>query len=168
MLRTTYLGKWGYLKTSPSPVIARQWLSPQAICRILSPFSTLIGCGINRSVEFPCPSLPKSPLKIIKHPWVQPRFKSIENPGSRRLAWSAFSQKTNSSNRKTTQLCCWFTPQNIKENEKARKPNRRTRRNLKKKKWGNTRKVRKGKMLDKKGRREREEQQDKELWEQDL
>jgi hypothetical protein len=65
-------------------------------------------------------------------------------------------------------IMLWFTPQNIKENEKARKPKRRMRRNVKKKKWGNKRKVRKGKMLDKKGRREREEQQDRELWEQDL
>jgi hypothetical protein len=31
-------------------------------------------------------------------------------------------------------IMLWFTPQNIKENEKARKPKRRMRRNVKKKK----------------------------------
>lgn len=52
-----------YLCTSPSAVIARQWLSPHAICFICSPLNALIGWGINRSLEFPCPSLPKSPLE---------------------------------------------------------------------------------------------------------
>ena len=48
-------------------VTAKQWLSPQAICLILIPCNALIGCGVNRSLEFPCPNLPKSPLQTNNH-----------------------------------------------------------------------------------------------------
>lgn len=50
------------LCTSPSMVTARQWLSPHAICLMRIPWSALIGWGVNKSLEFPWPNLPKSPL----------------------------------------------------------------------------------------------------------
>jgi len=71
-----------HLCTSPSIVTAKQWLSPQAICLILIPCNALIGCGVNRSLEFPCPNLPKSPLQnnTDKNPQLSPQKKNTQCP----------------------------------------------------------------------------------------
>lgn len=62
-LRLSEVGNAANLWTSPSMVTAKQWLSPQAICFICTPCNALIGWGINKSLEFPWPNLPKSPLQ---------------------------------------------------------------------------------------------------------